>query len=189
MEDIVNIIKSDVMNQELINLISEESDEIKQLYLDTYIVHIADKALNGDDEDFRKYITLQNGYDHADTCLRGNICYNSLFNRPLEYIYGCRSPYSTSHWDGAFVVIKGEVFSVSYYEEGNDFSGKPPEWSALKTYKEFIKRGWKPMTIEDLALTTGYVVTVETNRIPKKNNKWRWMVLGATGLVTYLLIA
>lgn len=77
----------------------------------------------------------------------------------ISKYFGCRSPNSkgVGCWDGAFVWVKSsdgkEVLGV--FDNNMDHIGYPTEEQAKKEYDKYIKKGWKPMSEEDIKLTAG----------------------------------
>lgn len=83
-----------------------------------------------------------------------------------EHTFGCRKPNTAfGSWDGAFVYEKaGGKHMTSTYVDGEDYIGMPDDLKeAVRNYNFFSKRkGWVPMTPEDIAETSGAKITKET---------------------------
>ena len=72
--------------------------------------------------------------------------------------FGCRHPESKGIgcWDGAFIWAKtSDGRKIGAMFDKTDFIGHPSEKEAKKQYEEFIEKGWKPMTREDINKTAG----------------------------------
>ena len=85
---------------------------------------------------------------------------------PAEIAFGCRKIGSEiGSWDRAFIYEKsGGNHMTSVYKNGKDFIGEPEDLQeGVKNYHFFIRRkGWKPMTSEDIVQTCSAVITQET---------------------------
>lgn len=169
--------KANIQNPELLAHIKAHPGEtLELLFMNLYFETILESALQGDPSDLKMYIQL-GGSDHLYAVLKDHPRFadlkaiiHGITHMPIDYVVGCRSPDSKHARDGAFIVLKSrDGIHVSYFEDDVDFTGHPPEKSALHTYREYLRRGWTPMTVEDLRNTTGIVtIAEENNQLPRK---------------------
>lgn len=111
-------------------------------------------------------------------------------NAKTEFVLGCRCPKSEPFsWNDAFIINRfagQSIITGALFQNGMDFIGYPKSRTdACNAYYKYIKKGWVPMTREDIEKTTG-IVSHEDTAVPlikKKNASLSF------GIISILLIA
>lgn len=112
----------------------------------------------------------------------------------IEYAFGCRDPKSqVNTWSGAFVICKtvdSNNITAAHFENNMDYIGHPKRYNdAIISYNMFIKRGWLPMSKEDLEKTAGITIDRDTKIHPlKQQNLKKWFFLGFGSAMLTLII-
>ena len=152
-----------------------------------YFKNIFDKTLDRDpeNEELFKDLILKKGtkilynltklikYDQDKSKLLFDkafkICMMSIFEntnskKPVEIAFGCRSPVSKGqgYWDGAFIIIKNvneSIKSFTFDDNKDAIIEYDNIQDAYKIYKQYIKKKWCKMDIEDIKKT----ISIEIN--------------------------
>lgn len=109
----------------------------------------------------------------------------------IEYVFGCRHPDSEKEsWDRAFIVTKPVGCSVmitsALYNNNMDYLGHPLTYNkALVSYNKYIKKGWKPMSVDDLKKTCGVQIDIDTLTQPVQSRKRKPLLIA--GAITIAL--
>ena len=84
-----------------------------------------------------------------------------------EYLFGCRDPSTRpNEWHGAYVVGKSvgsSLITCALFDNGSDYVSNPATYAkAVECYDEYIKKGWIPMSNDDLEKTSGIKIDSDT---------------------------
>lgn len=85
----------------------------------------------------------------------------------IDRVFGCRSPSSKGigKWNGAFVYCRDRLRQmIAYFDDNVDYINDEPITfnDAKKEYNSCIKKGWIPMSPEDLEKTSGVTIDEHT---------------------------
>jgi len=155
-----------------------------------YFKNIFDKTLDRDpeNEELFKDLILKKGtkilyyltklikYDPKKTKLLFDkafkICMMSIFentnsHKKIEIAFGCRSPLSKGqgYWDGSFIIIKNEnesIKSFTFDDNKDAIIEYDNIQDAYKIYKQYIKKKWIKMNIEDIEKTINIKINYNT---------------------------
>lgn len=181
-----NIIESVEYFKTLFDKTIEKDTENEKLFKDlilkrgTKILYTLTKIINYDQEKSKQL------FDKAFKICMMSIFENTNSKKPVEIAFGCRSPLSkgSGYWDGAFIIIKNEnesIKSFTFDDNKDAIIEYDNIQDAYKIYKQYIKKKWYKMDIEDIQKTIS--IKINNNTLLEYKHKHKFNHLNIVYLI------